>query len=99
MYDTFSVKALSFNLLKKKEEMVTGMRRRVVLALAFAALALITSCSGEDGAMGPAGPPGPVEPSIYGLVVRSNYEAYYDVTELINCQAIVNVSNIYTVPL
>jgi len=78
--------------------MLIGIRRRAVFALAIAALALMAGCSGEDGAMGPAGPPGPVEPTIYGLVVRSNYEAYYDLTELINCQAYVNVSNIYTVP-
>lgn len=78
--------------------MFIGIRRRALFALALAALALVAACSGEDGAMGPAGPPGPVEPSVYGLVARSNYEAYYDATELINCQAAINVANISTVP-
>lgn len=78
--------------------MVIGIRRGAAFALAFVALACIAACSGEDGAMGPAGPAGPEEPAIYGLVARTNYEAYYDVTEVINCQAIINVSNVPFIP-
>ena len=78
--------------------MAVGMTRKFMFALALAALALIAACSGEDGAMGPAGPAGSAEPSIYGMVVRTNYEAYYEVDEIIDCQAIVNISNVPSIP-
>lgn len=73
-------------------------KNKLVFLLTAAALIAITGCSGEDGAVGPQGPAGEVEPFVNGLVVRSNYEDYYQQEEIIDLQVLVSVNNVSTVP-
>ncbi|MBD3179139.1 MAG: hypothetical protein GF417_05820 [Candidatus Latescibacteria bacterium] len=74
------------------------IRHKLIAALSMLVLVSIAACTGEDGAVGPQGPAGPVEPGINGLVVRNNYEDYYEREELIDLQALVNVTNAPGVP-
>lgn len=78
--------------------MLCSKKRKLFLILAAAALMTISGCTGDEGPAGPQGPAGPVNPSIYGLVARDNYEAYYQKFEVIDCQALVNVSCVPSVP-